>query len=146
MKFNTHLFFADYQNSSTLFTVDRIPLRLIARRAIRRHIRLIYRSRCGRSTNEATRLRDLHVHFVLARISWQRATGVLILRIIERELRKRIHVRRPAAVLVLLYSSAAYKYLRLIILEAMIERMAENASRPRRRTEKDIYTEIFADS
>lgn len=43
--------------------------------------------------DEAIRSRDLHVYFVLVRIDWQRAAGVLILRITERELRKRTHVQ-----------------------------------------------------
>lgn len=68
MKFDNTYFSFDYQNFS-LFTVDRIPFRLISLRQAIRKTYDLYIDRIA-EYDEVIRLRDLHVHFVLARIDW----------------------------------------------------------------------------
>jgi len=68
--------------------MDHIPFRLIAlRQAIRSetHDLCIDRIALTNEYDEAVRSRDRHAYVVIARIDRQRAAGVLILRIAERE-------------------------------------------------------------
>lgn len=93
------MFFVDYQNFSRLFAIDRIPFRLIAlRQAIRKH--MTYASIALRGTKTDTIKQFDHAIYTFISFSresaGQRAAGVLIVRITERELRKRTHVRRPS--------------------------------------------------
>lgn len=72
-----------------MFATNRIPFRLIAPRQAKTYDLCSSRVALARGMRTGTMKRPDHainiVRFVIARIGWQRAMGVLILRIAERE-------------------------------------------------------------